>query len=311
MEILLLSVIVCTYNRVNLLGNCLASLCEQDLNCELFEIIVVDNNSGDNTYNVVSGYMKKKRNIRYVTEKKQGLSYARNRGCDEARSQYLLYIDDDALAPPGYLSNILDIIKKYEPDLLGGPVYPYYTEEKPRWFKDEYEIRKSEEKSGFSHSCRVSGSNYTIKESILKQVGMFDVSLGMKGDKIGIGEERKVLETYREKTPRDKQKVYYALGCYIKHHVPQYKMKIRYLMERHYVSGKIMSRMENKKHKAVNIILLVIKLPLILVWRTFRELMKHGPIKADYIDVWRSIFFNIGWIVEALNQGRRKKFITI
>jgi glycosyltransferase involved in cell wall biosynthesis len=138
----IVSVIVCTYNRAGLLTKCLNNLVAQTLDPALFEIIVVNNNSIDDTPQAADAFNSKFRNFRCVFEKNQGLSYARNRGIDEAHGEYLVYLDDDALAPPEYLSNLVNVIKTHRPDFVGGPVYPYYISEKPAWFRDIYETRK-------------------------------------------------------------------------------------------------------------------------------------------------------------------------
>jgi glucosyl-dolichyl phosphate glucuronosyltransferase len=235
---LLLSLIICTYNRAERLAGCLESIVKQQTPQDAFEVIVVDNNSTDKTKELVSQFSNKVPNLSYIFENTQGLSYARNRGCAEAKAPYLVYLDDDAMAPPEYLTHVSRIIKEHAPDILGGPVYPYYTTPKPRWFKDEYEIRKYADKSGFSPSAAVSGGNFTIKKTLLEKLGGFDVNLGMIGNKVGLGEERKVLEQYRAATPPPEQKVYYALECYVTHHVPPQKMRLTYIMKRAYIAGK-------------------------------------------------------------------------
>jgi glucosyl-dolichyl phosphate glucuronosyltransferase len=239
-----LTTIVCTYNRAFLLKNCLDSLAGQTLDKNYFEVIVVDNNSKDSTEQVVREYCQKYQNFRYVFEKEQGLSHARNRGCAEAKTEYLVYLDDDVIAPAEYLSNVLKVVNQYSPDIMGGPVYPYYTSKKPEWFKDEYEIRKNADESGFCKNCNISGGNFIIKKSVLEKLGMFDPSYGMIGNKLRMFEERRVLEKYRAATPESKQKVYYALECFIKHHVPEYKMKISYLVKRSFQGGKGLSEID-------------------------------------------------------------------
>ena len=235
---LLLSVIICTYNRAERLADCLESIVKQQTSSDKYEVIIVDNNSTDNTKEIVSRFSNKVPDLRYVFEATQGLSYARNRGAGEAKAAYLVYLDDDAIAPPEYLANVSRLIKEYAPDIFGGPVYPYYTTPKPRWFKDEYEIRKYADKSGFSAIAAVSGGNFIIKKTLLEKLGGFDVNLGMIGNKVGLGEERKVLEQYRASTPPSGQKVYYALECYVTHNVPPEKMTLRYIMKRAYIAGK-------------------------------------------------------------------------
>jgi len=80
-----LSVIICTYNRAELLKNVLQDVCEQTLADSEFEVIVVDNHSTDQTRAVAESFSQRYPNIRYCFEAQQGLSHARNRGWREAR----------------------------------------------------------------------------------------------------------------------------------------------------------------------------------------------------------------------------------
>lgn len=300
----LLSVIVCTYNRERLLDNCLASLCKQEVDKELYEVIVVDNNSKADTFGVFSKHAGKNGNFRYLTEENQGLSYARNKGCNEARGQYLAYIDDDALPPPEYLRNVLGVIRRHEPDILGGPVYPYYMEEKPYWFDDEYETRKYAESSGFSRTCGVSGSNFIIKKSILEQIGKFDVKIGMRGGELGLGEDAKVLHTYRSKTGEKTEKVYYALECYVKHLVPKHKMKVRYIMKRAYYGGRIYVRsgMAGEEIRVGRLVRMTFGNFYGIMRRLLSGVKVHGPRRVDFVVACRTFFSSMGIFMEGLNQ---------
>lgn len=239
-----LSVIICTYNRQQLLKDCLDSFVEQTLDKDKFEVIVADNNSKDNTKDMVLEYCHKYPNFRYVSERKQGLSHARNKGCIEANSEYLVYVDDDVIAPSEYLQNVIDVIKKYSPDIMGGPVYPYYTSRKPGWFKDEYETKRFANESGFSRDCRITGCNFIIRKSVLGKLGMFDPNYGIVGNKLRLSEERKALEKYRQVTPADKQKVYYSLECAVKHHIPERKMRPSYFLRRAYEAGRGLAKID-------------------------------------------------------------------
>ena len=75
----LISVVVCTYNRVNLLAEALHTLCHQSLDASEYEVVVVDNKSTDDTREVVDEFHRCFSNVRYCSESKKGLSHARNR----------------------------------------------------------------------------------------------------------------------------------------------------------------------------------------------------------------------------------------
>jgi glycosyltransferase involved in cell wall biosynthesis len=91
------SVVVCTRNRAVELDRCLRSLQRQDYSS--FEIIVVDSASNDELTREVT----RRNGVRYVSEKRPGLSRARNRGAREAKFEIIAYLDDDAEAQAGWL----------------------------------------------------------------------------------------------------------------------------------------------------------------------------------------------------------------
>ena len=66
-----ISVVVCTYNRDQMLPECLESLSNQRVDKNLYEVIVVDNNSKDNTQEVANGFVRKYSNFRYLFEPEQ------------------------------------------------------------------------------------------------------------------------------------------------------------------------------------------------------------------------------------------------
>ena len=103
-----ISVIVCTYNRAALLPGVLTQLCQQDYPPESFEIIIVDNGSKDDTAQVVQRFKPdRKLTLRLVQESRPGVTYARNRGAEEARYPYLAYLDDDCSVGRDWLSQLV------------------------------------------------------------------------------------------------------------------------------------------------------------------------------------------------------------
>jgi glucosyl-dolichyl phosphate glucuronosyltransferase len=296
-----LSVIVCTYNRRDLLAGCLQSLAAQTLFPDRFDVLVVDNNSTDETAAVVEGHRATVPTLRYVFEPVQGLSHARNRGATEARGTHLVYVDDDARLPPTYLSCVLETLERTQPDILGGPVYPFYTEAKPRWFKDHYEIRHYAEASGFSTTCGVSGSNFVIRKDVLARLGGFDPSLGMRGAEQRFGEDRKVLETYRKVTPADAQRVYYDLDCVVLHHVPAHKMRIGYVLARGFQGGRMTVVVTERGATPTSFAALLVRYP-----RSFANVLRSGFAngwrRVDWLQIARSLAIQSGKFVEGTLQ---------
>ena len=94
-----ISIVIPSYNRSDLLKKILDAVTEQTLSEEQFEVIVVDNNSSDDTKQVVQSYNEKIKGLKYVLETKQGACHARNRGIQEATGEYTAFLDDDCLPP--------------------------------------------------------------------------------------------------------------------------------------------------------------------------------------------------------------------
>src|SRR6185295_3889232 len=108
-----ISVIICTYNRDKFIGEALNCLAKQTLPAEDFEIIIVDNRSTDNTASIAKNFIADHPGLqaRYVMEPNKGLSFARNRGIQEARASIITYIDDDAEVSPRFLESIINFMR--------------------------------------------------------------------------------------------------------------------------------------------------------------------------------------------------------
>ena len=107
----MISVIIPTRNRAELLRDTLTSIQGQTLSYELFEVLVVDNGSTDNTKDVTLNFKKNLNNLRYVYAPVPGLHEGRHRGMKEARYNLLVFADDDILATPDWLLSYYEVFK--------------------------------------------------------------------------------------------------------------------------------------------------------------------------------------------------------
>jgi len=133
-----ISAVVATRNRASYLRKALTSLVAQTLPQELYEIIVVDNASTDNTQEVV-GEFSDRPNLRYCYEPIVGVSRARNTGWRNAQGAYIAFLDDDAVAYPDWLAKFLDTFETFvpSPGCLGGRCLPIWEAPRPDWLSDE------------------------------------------------------------------------------------------------------------------------------------------------------------------------------
>lgn len=129
---MLVSVAICTWNRSSLLSQTLARMCELQVPARLdWELLVVDNNSTDDTADVIAQY-KSRLPIRRVFEPRPGISNARNRAVAEARGDPLVFTDDDVLVDCGWLESYVGAFHRW-PDagFFGGPIVPWFESEPP------------------------------------------------------------------------------------------------------------------------------------------------------------------------------------
>lgn len=239
-----LTVVVSTYNRARLLKNCLQSLIKQTANGN-YEVFVVDNNSKDNSREVANDFVKRYKNFRYFNEKRQGLSWAKNRGWKEAGGQYVAFIDDDAMAERDWVAQILKFTKRH-PDVsvFGGPYYGYTEEKKPDWFPPEvgtFTLGNKERKINTPKES-LSGSNTIFKRSVFAKQGGFNTSLGMKGNKLSYGEESNLIfELAKEGCG-----IYYSPSIKVRHLIAKRKLSLRWLLRNKFIRGKLWSSIHGR-----------------------------------------------------------------
>lgn len=243
---LLFSVVITTHNRADLLRSCLKSLFQQTIDHNLFEIIVVDNCSTDNTKEVFESF-RADENFHYYYEEQLGMNAARNLGLKEAKGEYVAYIDDDAKAAPNWLEVAARELESLDPkpDCLGGPIFPFYTSPKPEWFKDKYEVRRDWQSPRYLKDGEsFSGSNMIWKRDTLELLKGFDTDYGVIGDTLRFGGETIVFSKIWNSF--EKPLLYYSPNLLVYHWVPPQKMKIKYRLKRALANGQTMGRIETR-----------------------------------------------------------------
>ncbi len=187
-----ISVVICTYNRDKFIGRALKCLILQTLSKDQFEIIIIDNNSTDNTPAICLQFIKDHPSFhtRYFRETNQGLSFARNRGIKESRSPVITYIDDDAEAVPGFLESIVSFMNQAEDVAgIGGKVIPKYSEsDEPAWmnrYLNGFVGKVDYGDSPLMYNAKMkfpAGCNMTYTTRILQQAGGFNNQLTFRSD---------------------------------------------------------------------------------------------------------------------------------
>lgn len=107
-----LSIIIPAYNADAFIPRCLDSIFCQDYSD--YEVICIDDGSTDNTSNLIAEYIKQHSNLRLLTQINNGMATARNRGIQEAKGKYILFVDSDDCLISGALSILVSQLEGYD-----------------------------------------------------------------------------------------------------------------------------------------------------------------------------------------------------
>jgi len=267
------------------------------------EILVVDNNSGDDTQELISEYIDKIP-VRYIIEENVGLSYARNRGAKESKGDWLFYIDDDGKLERHSLEVLSNTIKNYDFVFITGIYKPWYLNPKPKWMPNNigtYNIKGIHEVRTLG-SDHISGGIMCINKKVLSDFGGFPNHLGMVGNKISYGEETYVQEKLREKGM--------SLGfnpfMVLHHLVPEYKQSVSWILKAEF------ARWRDKYHiQEYSITSLPRKLLSLLIRPVhffFTSFFKFLTSKDYYwqnmlLDWWLPVFKQAGKVFSIIKYG--------
>lgn len=138
------SVLVATRDRAGSLARTLASLAEQQLDRDAWELVVVDNGSRDATPSVLAAHADRLP-LRVVAEPRPGKSRALNAALPLARGELVAFTDDDVRVPPRWLDQLLAASRRFpEASIFGGPIDPVFPEETPDWIRSPAFVLASE-----------------------------------------------------------------------------------------------------------------------------------------------------------------------
>ncbi len=180
-DTVLCSVCIATYRRPPLLERLLRSLENQILpeGVEM-EIIVVDNDADKSAEPVVSKFQHMSwSGLSYFNQPLKNISLTRNMAVEKASGEYILFIDDDEVASPRWLTYLMKTLDAFDADGVFGPVVPELNTETPPWMGDLFYRYSSS--TGAKAESKWTG-NCILKASLLKKMGEpFDPRYGITG----------------------------------------------------------------------------------------------------------------------------------
>ncbi len=229
----MLTAIICTYNRAKYIGPLLESIAANDLAKSAYEIVLVDNNSTDNTREICEAFAKAHKDVqfRYVLEPEQGLSAARNKGIKEAKGDVIVYIDDDALVDTDYLRTYAEWFEAHpETMACGGPIEPLYETKEPSWMTPYTKalltawMNYGDKVREYPQGRYPGGGNAAYRKEVFDKVGLFNTALGRKGGNLMGSEEKDIFDKMHSLG----MQVLYLPTPILHHIIPQAKLEPDY-----------------------------------------------------------------------------------
>ena len=283
----IVTIIICTYNRGFLIKETLPTLFNQDIDSNLFDIIIVDNNSDDDTSMILKDFQNQYSNLKIIKETNQGLSHAKNAGMVASNTDWIVYLDDDAKVPMDFVPKVLSNIENSNYSCFGGVYLPWYKFGKPKWFRDKYASNKNE----LVTFCTLdkefaSGGIMAIKRNLLLKYDGFSTDIGMKGNNTAYGEETLLQIKLR----KDGYQIGYDPNWIMYHVVSDYKLSPWWFLKSGYHSGKDFWTIYEKEPSFK----LIIKYIYRALKYLFINIFKYTP------NIFNNNYYIQNWIIDTL-----------
>jgi len=197
-----------------------------------WELVVVDNNSRDETRSVVEGFAAREGApvVRYFFEAAQGLSYARNRGIREGRGEVLLFTDDDVRPEPDWIGRTLAGMAAHGCDACGGYIAPEWETRPPDWLTERFYgflAIRTDKTTTFRITDLADmpfGANMAFRRTVFQNFGLFDVTRGRKGAVLSSGEDGEFFQRLLS----GGAKVMFFHDAKVHHRVERFRLTKRY-----------------------------------------------------------------------------------
>jgi glycosyltransferase involved in cell wall biosynthesis len=239
----LITVALCTHNRVERLKTTLRAMRTLRRPNAEWELLIIDNASTDGTaaYLAQAEWRPEPVPVRTVREPRLGIAHARNRAVADARGEYVLFIDDDETPHEEWLRQHETAIVQHRPDAAGGPIEVRLTGgERPKWLQPELMGFLGQLDHGpqgrllTDETTPIFTGNAAFRRAVFDRLGAFDKSLGRRGAANYGGED---IELY-ERLIRAGCKVLWVPEALIYHRIEAPKLRRGYFLDLHFRSGR-------------------------------------------------------------------------
>ena len=203
------------------------------------ELIVVDNHSKDFTRQVVMSFQDACTDLKYVFESRPGLSFARNKGIEEAEGDIVAFVDDDIYFHKNWLEEIIRIFRnRPEIDCVGGNSIPVMEIARPAWLRDNLLKLYGSTQSGESEKKMVFpehpfGVNMAFRKEVFQHVGMFNTDLGRIKNSLLSNEEKEFFYRIHQSSLN----TYYTPHAIVYHRISKDRLDQKWILRRIFWQG--------------------------------------------------------------------------
>lgn len=244
-------IVICTYNRAEKLKDTIQSIYNADIPDNVnARIIIVDNNSTDNTRELIEKYFQDDFgvDIKYLFEKKQGKSYALNTSLQHIACDIVAFTDDDVIVDRYWIKEVVNAAQRYPHyNCFGGKVIALYPQRMPKWLdvdgsmeflrsalcnRDDGDIEI--EYGNVTISKTPGGGNMFFRYNAIEKNGYFRTDLGPMGKELGFSEDTEFCQRLLEMGER----FMYIPSAVVYHPVHLERLKKDYLLRWQYKCGR-------------------------------------------------------------------------
>lgn len=201
-------------------------------------VIVVDNDPQESAREVCQDRALRYK-ITYYSEKRKGVSHARNAGLLRIRpdANFVVFIDDDEFPSPQWLEELLIIQERTGADIVTGPVIPIFVEKAPDWIVRGKFMERPRHPDGSNINYARTG-NVLMKREVCQKVGLFNEELSLRG-----GEDTE----YFERALKHGFRIFWADRAEVYEWVPPERANLFWILQRAYRTGQTLSYLKAKK----------------------------------------------------------------
>ncbi|MEN6641756.1 MAG: glycosyltransferase family 2 protein [Armatimonadia bacterium] len=230
------TIVVPTYNACHDLREAVLSLLAQDY--PSLDVLVVDNNCTDGTCEMLDDLARRDARVRRVLETEQSVTCARNRGCHEAQGNYVAFLDHDEIAPPHWLSTLMQCHRETGAPGVGGPYQPLWEGTPSRWLARSTCMQETLSFMDFGRVRRpvdwLLGGNVLYTREALERVNYFGNWKSYTSGRCLVGGDDIVMG---ERMRRAGLQMHFEPAAVVSHKVPRRRQRLSYILRRAFWSG--------------------------------------------------------------------------